>query len=282
MAMHSGLSRIGARVPSDGLRLAKLPFVTRAGGNATVRMTRVYVDAPLATGEQVRLPDEAARHLATVLRLRRGDKCWLFCGDGMEYRAELVESNKQGVVALLEDSRATPAASPLPITLIQGIARGEKMDLILQKATELGVAAIAPVFCRRSEVRLQGERLDKRVQHWLGVVRSACEQSGRSELPRLLEPVDLARYLAGQFDAPGRRFRLDPSAGVGLASVTGQAPECITLLVGPEGGLAEEDHAAAEAAGFEPLRLGPRVLRTETAGLAAIAVMQGLWGDLGR
>lgn len=268
--------------PRGRPRPATLPTVVVPRENAAVRMSRVFVDVPLATGDQVRLPDEAARHLSTVLRLRRGDTCWLFRGDGREYRAELVESNRQGVVAVLGDWRAAPPASPLSITLIQGIARGEKMDLILQKATELGVAAIAPVFCRRSEVRLQGDRLEKRTQHWLGVVRSACEQSGRGELPRLLEPVDLAQRLAEQVNASGMRFRLDPAAECGLASIAPPDPAHVTLLVGPEGGLAEEDHASAAAAGFVPLRLGPRVLRTETAGLASIAAMQTLWGDLGR
>ena len=189
-----------------------------------MRKTRIHVDAALTSGQTIRLPEEIARHLVAVLRLRPGDPCWLFRGDGVDYRAELLEADKRGVVAMIHEASATPPASPLSITLIQGIARGEKMDLILQKATELGVDVLAPVFSQRSEVRLTGERLDKRMQHWQGVVRGACEQSGRGTMPRLLPACDLAQRMAETQGDDGLRVRLEPKAESGLTDIASNPP----------------------------------------------------------
>lgn len=242
-----------------------------------MRTVRHYVDAPLASGTRVALPESAVAHLVRVLRLGVGDRFDLFNGDGCDYAARLISIGKRSAEAELLERIEVGTESPLRITLVQGIARGEKMDLILQKATELGVACIAPVVTERTEVRLDGERVEKKMQHWRGVLASACEQCGRARLPQILEPQSLANFAAG--DASSRRFALDPDAGQTLAVVALEKEASVSLLVGPEGGLSERDLAAARAARYEGLKLGPRILRTETAGLAAIAALNALYGD---
>jgi 16S rRNA (uracil1498-N3)-methyltransferase len=237
-----------------------------------MRVTRVFVERPLQAGERFALPEDAATHLVRVLRLREGEGCVLFNGDGHDYAATLESVGKREVrVRIVVDNE-----SPLRITLLQGIARGEKMDWILQKATELGVAAFMPVTSERSEVRLDAERADKRVAHWRSVVRSACEQSGRAVVPAVAAPLSLA----GALDAlpAGARFLLDPFADDAIGAIHLQDPACV-LAIGPEGGWSPRDREQLLAAGFSGLRLGPRVLRTETAGLAAIAALQAGFGD---
>jgi 16S rRNA (uracil1498-N3)-methyltransferase len=245
-----------------------------------MRVIRAYVDLPLAPGARVTLPDAAGAHLVRVLRLREGDACVLFNGDGRDYDARLVEAGKRGAVAEVAASRAVDNESPLRIVLLQGIARGEKMDLILQKATELGVDRIVPVDAERTEVRLDGERLRKRVAHWHSVVASACEQCGRARLPTLDEPVAIASAAEAAIGAP-LRLTLDPRGAHRLPALSLAASTTVAVAIGPEGGWSPRDRAVLEAAGFEGLRLGPRILRTETAGLAAIAALQSLYGDLG-
>ena len=241
-----------------------------------MRVMRAYVDRPLAPGAEVALPEDAASHFVRVLRLREGDACVLFNGDGNDYAATLSALGKREVRARI--GAATPVAneSPLRITLLQGIARGEKMDWILQKATELGVGAILPVASERSEVRLDAERADRRVAHWRSVVRAACEQSGRARVPAVGAPQPLATAL----DAlPAHaRFLLDPFAERAIAAVALEAPACV-LAIGPEGGWSPRDRTLLLEKGFVGVRLGPRILRTETAGLAAIAALQAQWGD---
>ena len=228
------------------------------------------------------LPEEAANHLLRVLRLRAGDRCVLFNGDGHDYEVVLTKADKRGGVVEVIERRAVETESPLRITLVQGIARGEKMDLILQKATELGVAAIVPVDAERTEVRLEGARLAKRVAHWRGVVASACGQCGRARLPALADPVDIGR-VADAIPEADFRLTLDPQGRHALSSLATPAPSAgtdIALAVGPEGGWSPRDREQLRAAGFKGLRLGPRILRTETAGLAAVAALQALYGDL--
>lgn len=242
-----------------------------------MRLHRIFTPDHLATGATVELDERAARHLGRVLRVRSGDTVTLFNGDGHDYRSTVVKATKQAVSARVDETVPVKSESPLRIQLAQGIARGERMDFALQKAVELGVAEIQPLFCRRTEVKLSGARLAKRLDHWRGVIISACEQSGRAVLPRLLEPARLASWL--EEPPTGARLVLRPEA---RATLPGLAPrDRICLLIGPEGGLADPEIAAAENAGFTPVRLGPRVLRTETAGLAALAALQTLWGDLG-
>lgn len=243
-----------------------------------MRLTRCFVELPLQAGAQFALPDTAANHLARVLRLREGDGCVLFNGDGHDYDARITAISKRGVLADIVGARAVDNESPLHVTLLQGIARGEKMDLILQKATELGVAAIVPVMAERTEVKLDAERTEKRVAHWRSVIASACEQSGRARLPTLSLPAALADA-AGIVDGAATKLTLDPTGEVTLASAQ-VAAGAVVVAIGPEGGWSPRDRDTLAAAGFIGLRLGPRILRTETAGLAAIAALQSRFGDL--
>ena len=260
-----------------------------------MRLTRIHVDAPLAPGLRVPLPVAAAAHLQRVLRLGVGDACVLFNGDGRDYAARISSVGKRELLVDIEDARLVDNESPLRITLLQAVARGEKMDWILQKATELGVVAVLPVDSERSEVKLAGTRAERRLGHWRNVLASACEQCGRARLPGIEPPLPLASALA-QLPAGGLRLLLDPqgglavpglqpSAGVGAgnggpADRQPSAAPGIVLAVGPEGGWSPRDRAQLHASGFEGLRLGPRILRTETAGLAAIAALQARFGDL--
>ena len=245
-----------------------------------MRAIRQYLDAPLREGTQVSLTEAALQRLVRVLRQGPGDEVILFNGDGHDYRARLLSAGKrEGQAEVL--SRAEPRGeSPLSITLAQALARGEKMDLVIQKAVELGVCAIAPVVTERTEVKLDAERSDRRMQHWRGVVAGACEQCGRARLPVLSEPRALADFAAATLEAgAGRHFYLDPQASHSVATLGLPADARLTLVIGPEGGLSARDIAILHAARFEGLRLGPRVLRTETAGLAAIAALNAVYGD---
>ncbi len=242
-----------------------------------MRTVRHHVDLPLAVDALLPLPEAAVAHLVRVLRLKAGDECVLFNGDGFDYAARMVSIEKKNAQVQIVTRSAVNNESPLRITLAQGIARGEKMDLILQKATELGVACIAPIVTERTEVKLDGERSDKKMAHWRGVLASACEQSGRAMLPKILEPQSLASFVVG--DGNDRRFVLDPDAEQSLSTANIPRDSSLTLVIGPEGGLSERDLAALRAGKFEGLRLGPRILRTETAGLAAMAGLQALYGD---
>lgn len=243
-----------------------------------MRLTRVHVPQPLHEGAEVVLPDGPAAHLTRVLRLAVGDACIVFNGDGFDYAATLASVGKRE--ARLRIGAPTPVdrESPLRLVLLQGVARGEKMDLILQKATELGVQSIVPVISQRSEVKLDEARGAKRLEHWRGVVASACEQSGRATVPTVDSPVPLATALAALGDT-GMRLLLDPQGTHALRSMALTAPAAC-LAVGPEGGWSPLDREQLHAAGFAGLRLGPRILRTETAGLAAIAALQSHFGDL--
>jgi len=243
-----------------------------------MRLTRCYLDQPLDVGATVILPESAVQHLIRVLRLREGDACVLFNGDGHDHDARIVAVGKREARAEITARRRIDNESPLRITLLQGIARGEKMDWIVQKATELGVARILPVASERSDVRLDATRADRRHAHWREIVISACEQSGRAVLPELLPAQPLASA-ARRCDGTG--FILDPASGAALTAVAPALPAACTLAIGPEGGWSPRDLAQLREAGLNGLRLGPRVLRTETAGIAAIAVLQALAGDLG-
>jgi 16S rRNA (uracil1498-N3)-methyltransferase len=245
-----------------------------------MRLTRIHVDAPLAVGASIELPAGAAAHLVRVLRLQAGDACVVFNGDGHDYDARIASAGKRGAVVQVDGRRAVDNESPLRITLLQGIARGEKMDLVLQKATELGVAAVLPVASERSDVRLDESRAEKRLAHWRQVVASACEQSGRARVPDVAPPQPLASALRALGEGgAGSRWLLDPFAEQAVAAVPAAMAACV-LAVGPEGGWSPGDRTLLQEGGFAGLRLGPRVLRTETAGLAAIAVLQARAGDL--
>jgi 16S rRNA (uracil1498-N3)-methyltransferase len=243
-----------------------------------MRLTRVHVDSPLATDADVLLPEAAAYHVTRVLRLREGAQVVAFDGGGSEYRCEILEVKGDAVRVRVGAKTPGMPESPLRITLVQAVSRSERMDWTLQKATELGVATIMPVLSARSVVRLDERQAEKKLRHWQAIVAGACEQCGRSVVPEVRAPQELARYLAG---APreGRRFVLSP-IGPGSLAGTASIGNRVELLIGPEGGLDDSEIERAAAAGFTPVRLGPRVLRTETAGLVALAVLQALWGDL--
>ena len=243
-----------------------------------MRVTRIHVDAALSAGASVTLPETAAAHLVRVLRLQPGDACVLFNGDGHDYDARISSIGRRSVEALVLGARAMDTESPLRITLVQGIARGEKMDWILQKATELGVAAIVPVSSERSEVKLDAERAGKRLAHWRSVVISACEQCGRARVPEVAAAQSLQSALAELPALP--RFLLDPEATESIATISRSLAGGGVLAVGPEGGWSPRDRDMLREAGFSGLRLGPRILRTETAGLAAISALQSRFGDL--
>jgi 16S rRNA (uracil1498-N3)-methyltransferase len=239
-------------------------------------MPRFYCDLPLAVGRLIELPDETARHAVGALRLRSGDSVVLFNGDGSEYQGTLGQQGKAAAVRL--SGHAEPQReSNLRITLAQGISSGERMDLTLQKSVELGVAAIQPLMMRRSVVKLTGEKTEKRLRHWRGVVISACEQCGRNQLPPVAEIQDFMPSLR-QTPKEMQRYLLDPEASQSLRDLPAPTGP-VLLLAGPEGGFDPVERNAAIAAGCIPLRLGPRILRTETAALAALAAMQAIWGD---
>lgn len=237
---------------------------------------RIYQPTSLQLNQSHQLDDQASHHLAKVLRASDGDSVILFNGEGGEYLATMTEITKKYVKVMVNSFDARETESPLHITLGQGIARGEKMDTIIQKAVELGVNCIVPLITERCNVRLSGEREAKRQAHWQAVAVSACEQSGRNRLPTIQPAMTLASWIS-QCDAE-QRFVLSPHATHTLPP--NLSPTSIAILIGPEGGLSEAEISAAIKQGFNPLRLGPRVLRTETAGLTAIAILQHQYGDL--
>jgi 16S rRNA (uracil1498-N3)-methyltransferase len=240
-----------------------------------MRRPRIFVDLELPPGAQVSLPARPSQHLIKVLRLRAGDPLILFNGDGREVPSRLVGPTGTGALVATGDPGDPEPPYPLKVHLGIGVSRGERMDVALQKAVELGVSSIAPLFSRRSVVRLSGERLEKRHRHWQGVIIAACEQSGRRRLPRLDRAASLEAWLSADHPHP---FLLDHRSPTPLPSATPPA-DAVTLLVGPEGGLAPAERVSAHRAGFVGVRLGPRVLRTETAPIAALAAIQALWGD---
>lgn len=242
-------------------------------------MSRVFLPQPLAAGNEIALPDEAFRHLVQVLRLREGEHFIAFNGEGGEYRATLTQLAKRSASARIEALDAVDRESPRPLHLAQCVSKGDRMDYTLQKAVELGVTDLQPLLSSRSVVRMDGERWEKKLEHWRGVIVSACEQSGRTRLPQL-HPVQALTAWLDAGGGAGERLTLDPLASHGLREMP-EPRGAVTLLVGPEGGLSPAELDAARRAGYVGVRLGPRVLRTETAGVAALAAIQALWGDWG-
>jgi len=242
-----------------------------------MRLTRSHIDAPLSEGASLALPESVAAHLTRVLRLPVGARFVLFNGDGFDYEAEIVSLSKKGAEARVSARRPVTNESPLRITLAQAVARGEKMDWILQKATELGAAGFIPIITERTEVKLDAERGDKRLSHWRGVIASACEQSGRATLPSIEPPTPLASFLGRENN--GHVVYFDPDAEQSLRDLPSDGTH-FTFVIGPEGGLGERDLSQLRAATALGVKLGSRVLRTETAGLAALAAIQSLRGDL--
>lgn len=240
----------------------------------------MHVEVALAAGARVALRGPAAAHVQRVLRLEAGDAVTLFNGDGTDYSARIGAMHRDAVEVEVTGTAPARAESPLAVTLVQGIARAERMDLVMQKATELGVAAIMPVATSRSVVKLDADSRARKSAHWRGIVIAACEQCGRARLPRLGEPMTFESWLAKPAAAGTLRLLLAPDAEQSLVDAATGASQ-VELLVGPEGGLADRERTAALGAGYRAGRLGPRILRSETAALAAIAVLQSAGGDLG-
>jgi 16S rRNA (uracil1498-N3)-methyltransferase len=238
---------------------------------------RVFIEQPLNHGGQILLPVDAARHLVQVLRMRIGEHFILFNGQGGEYEATLQAVSKRETVATVGTFHDVNRESPLHITLAQCVSKGDRMDYTLQKAVELGVTEIVPLLSSRTVVKFDAERWERKLEHWQGIVVSACEQSGRTRLPALRAVAELSHWLRySQTDSI--KLVLAPGAREGLRKLKSTVKP-VTLLVGPEGGFSDIEIIQAEALGFAPLSLGPRVLRTETAGVAALAAIQALWGD---
>ncbi|HET7268707.1 MAG TPA: 16S rRNA (uracil(1498)-N(3))-methyltransferase [Oleiagrimonas sp.] len=243
-----------------------------------MRQIRLYVDVPLAGVDQLVLPAAAARHATRVLRLAPGHPLTLFNGDGNDYACTLDDIAGKSVSVHLLGHHAVARETPWPLTLAQCLARGDKMDLVVQKATELGVACIAPLVSERSGVRLDAARADKRLRHWQAVAAAACEQCGRAHLPRIDMPQALEAWLDGLHGDSGLRLALLPGSTRRVRELSMPA-DGATLVVGPEGGLGERDTTLLANHGFDGLSLGPRILRTETAGMAALAAILACHGD---
>lgn len=242
-----------------------------------MRIPRVYESQPLSAGALIELSDTSIQHAVRALRLREGDPIRLFNGDGAEYSATLTGVDKRRASAQITEVTQPAVESGLQVHIGQTLSRGERMDYAVQKATEMGVARITPLTSERCEVRLKAEREDKRLRHWQQVAISACEQSLRTRVPEILDVSPLEQWVRN-VDAD---LKLVLHHHTAQPLQTMDAPASVALLIGPEGGLTEAEVEAALAAGFQPVAFGPRVMRTETAPVAACAILQYLWGDLG-
>jgi len=253
---------------------------------------RLFQTGPLPDGGTVRLDADASHHALRVLRLRTGDPVELFDGSGPRWPGRLLDQDPRGASVALDAPVRAGTESPIALGLAQALPAGDRMDWVVEKAVELGATAIQPLFSRRSLLRLDAARAARRLVHWRRVAVAACMQCGRDRVPAVLEPVPLERWVAAPGDPGGpdpadarpapapARWLLSPHDGEAIGAL-GPAPAAAWLLVGPEGGLDDDEDARARASGWRPLRLGPRVLRPETAGLAALAALQARFGDLG-
>lgn len=244
-----------------------------------MRVPRLFHPAQLTPDNTVNLSADAFQHSVKALRMTAGQAVCLFNGDGFDYLATLTSVDKRSAIARIDKRKANPSESNVAIHLGQVISRGDRMDFALQKSVELGVTAITPLFSERCGVKLSGERLEKKCQQWQKIVISACEQSGRSNVPSVNAPLSVEQFV-GRVDAM-LKLTLDPHAEVPLRQLAaGQSLSSAALLIGPEGGFTDAEIAIAERNDFKPIRLGPRILRTETAALTVLSVIQYEFGDL--
>jgi 16S rRNA (uracil1498-N3)-methyltransferase len=242
-----------------------------------MRIPRIYTERPLEINREVELGQSASRHLSKALRLKEGAAIILFNGEGGQYQATISSINKNSVRALLSEFFQADNESPLEIHLGICISRGERMDHIIQKSTELGVSEITPLFGERTEVKLNSDRQQKKLDHWQQIAISACEQSGRNRIP-LINKIQKPEHWVNELEATTKLVLHHRNANT-IKNLP--ASISVALLVGPEGGLSDDEISNAEKSGCQSLALGPRVLRTETAPLAAIAMLQAYWGDMG-
>jgi 16S rRNA (uracil1498-N3)-methyltransferase len=239
---------------------------------------RIFHSGPLAEAAQAELTGPAAAHLGKVLRLRANDELVLFNGDGLDYQARIISVGRHDVTVSIQGSQAVRTESPIAVTLLQGICRNHRMDLLIQKSTELGVQRIQPVLCERSVVKIDADRAEKKLSHWRGVAISACEQCGRARIPEIEPPRSIEEAI-NALDASAARLMLDPNGTDSMADAI-DSSRTLAMIIGPEGGLTEPERQQVSAAGFRRVRLGPRTLRTETAPIAALGIIQYLAGDL--
>jgi 16S rRNA (uracil1498-N3)-methyltransferase len=242
-----------------------------------MRIPRLYTSHAFIQGDELSITGQAAHHIAHVLRLGNGAAVQVFDGSGCEHRAIIKKINRAEIILKIAGAVAVRPESSLNITLLQGITRNDRMDLILQKAVELGVKAIQPLWTQRCQTHLKGSRLEKRFKHWQGVIISACEQCGRATIPQLAAARNFSDWMSNQ-ETSGLHLLLQPDSDTGLGRLK-RPDERIYVLIGPEGGLDADEQILAKSAGFIGICLGPRILRTETAAMAALAGMQTLWGD---
>jgi 16S rRNA (uracil1498-N3)-methyltransferase len=244
-----------------------------------MRKPRIYIDTPLANQALFELDQRAFQHAVKVLRLREGDEIVLFDGSGQQYNASLYEVSKKHARVKTENAELVDLESALNIHLALGISKGERMDFAIQKAVELGVTDITPLYTERCVVNLDSKREAKRLEHWRGIIISACEQCGRNTLPALHNPVDIRKNFSSLPDYE-LKITLSPFAENNLKQLSAPAKK-VMIMVGPEGGLSEQEIKTAIEHNFTAVRMGPRILRTETAALTALSTIQVLWGDLG-
>ena len=243
-----------------------------------MRIPRIYTDTPLQAGAEAQLDDNAAQHVGRVLRMQPGQALSLFNGDGQDYPALITSAGKKYVTVQVQQPTANGSESALEIVLGQTLSKGDRMDYAVQKATEMGVTRIVPLSTERCDVRLKGDREDKRLSHWRSVAVSAAEQCGRARVPDILPVMNITEWLEYS-QRCDLRLVLHHRTEQSLGSI--EKPNSIALMIGPEGGLSADEITQAEKSGFLSVVLGPRVLRTETAPVAAIALCQWLWGDFG-
>ncbi|MCH9769513.1 MAG: 16S rRNA (uracil(1498)-N(3))-methyltransferase [Gammaproteobacteria bacterium] len=241
-----------------------------------MQIPRIYCPQALSLNTSIQLDADSARRLSQVLRLKKGATVILFNGDGSDYTAQIIEINKSNTMLEVKQQATLHTESRLKLHLGQGISRGERMDFCVQKSVELGATSITPLFTEYCQVKLTGARLEKRLQHWQGIAKHAAEQSARANVPTIHKPVLLEDWF-GQ--AAGLKLICEPTAAATLTGLQ-QIPSEISLLVGPEGGFSDAEIQAAITASFQAIKFGPRILRTESAAMVAMSLLQYRWGDL--
>ncbi len=241
-------------------------------------MIRLYHSSSFEVGQSIELDRNPSHHLIRVLRRKKGSDVILFNGNGHEYLAELLDENSKHCLLKIKQTTKINNESSLSISLLQGISRSDRMDSCMQKSVELGVQSITPVICQRTTVNLKGERAEKKLNHWQQIVISACEQSGRCIIPEIKPAINFTQAI--QSINASQKLILDPESNINMGSLS-RPEKDICILIGSEGGFTQEEIKRATDSDFTPVSLGPRILRTETAGPACIAITQSLWGDLG-
>ena len=242
-----------------------------------MRVPRIYTDQTLSIGEELTLSENSSRHLVSVLRMQVGQSAMFFNGEGGEYTGRLTNASKTNSTVLIDSFSAVEKESNLKLHLAIGVSKGDRMDWIIQKATELGVTEISPIFTDRTEVKLSGSRLDKKLSHWQKIAISACEQSQRNRVPSINPIIPFDDWL--ELKHNGLKLLMNHLADLGI-SETSPRDQNIVLLIGPEGGLSENEICVAETSGYTSVSMGPRILRTETAPVAALSILQSIWGDM--